>query len=92
MTRRELAVELSKIDWARIQADDMHENEKLLELKCSLMQIKKKEEVVDLLLRVIEAKVLKLVYPESDSPFVGVLNFEFIKNANKEIKATAKKK
>ena len=92
MTRRELAIELSKIDWARIQADDMHENEKLLGLKCSLMQIRKKEEVVELLLSVIEAKVLKSVYPESDSPFVGVLDFEFIKNGSKEIKTTAKEK
>lgn len=92
MTRRELAIELSKIDWARIQADDMHENEKLLGLKCSLMQIRKKEEVVDLLLRVVEAKVLMLVYPGSDSPFVNVYDFEFIKNANKEIKTTENKK
>ena len=80
MNRRELAIEICKLDWARIQADDEHENEKLLGLKGSLMQIRKKEEVVDLLLRVVEAKVLKLVYPESDSPFVNVFNFEFIKN------------
>ena len=91
MNRRELAIEICKLDWARIQADDEHENEKLLALKSSIMQIRKKEDVVDLLLRVVEAKVLMLVYPGSDSPFVNVYGFEFIKNANKEVKVTVKK-
>lgn len=83
MTRQELAVALYKIDWMKVQVDDVEENTRLQYLEEQLNKLPQRE-AIPLLLEVYEARTIHLKYPEvsvaPDSTFVDMHKFEGLRN------------
>lgn len=85
MTNKELAKNLYNIDWGSVQCDCQHENEKVTYL-LSELETYSKEESLRIMIKVLEAVSLELKYPETDSPFKGLSDFNYL---NKNIYNTS---
>jgi hypothetical protein len=79
MTNQELAKELYSISWAKVQFDDVYENEKVAYLLSRIEKLSK-EEGLRLLLHVLAVKSLALetVFNKENNPFSDMVNFDYM--------------
>ncbi len=61
-TAQELAQQLAQIHWSKVQSDCPHENEKVAHLRSIVLKMDKAD-AVNLLLEVMEARILSILYP-----------------------------
>lgn len=74
-----LAKRIFELDWAKVQCDDMHENERMIYLRDQIASSDMtKEETVTFLFEVLEARDLTLRYPTDDSPFKDMGEFKYL--------------
>lgn len=77
---KKIAQEFSKINWATVQSDCQHENEKVTQL---IHQIEEsdisKEQTIRLFVKILEAVTLDIKYnKDPESPFIGMVDFDYI--------------
>ena len=79
MTNQELAKELYNISWAKVQFDDVYENEKVAYLLSRIEKLSK-EEGLRLLLHVLGVKSLALEtdFNKENNPFSDMVNFNYM--------------
>jgi hypothetical protein len=78
MTKQEIALKIAAVSWPAIQVGDECAGEALYNQDFGIVgQLLKlpQEESIRLLLDVIEAQQLSSLYPEADSPFKDMMEF-----------------
>ena len=80
LSNQELAQQLFNINWTAVQADSMHDCERVKELVHQIEESNlTKEQTIRLFLKVLEAKVLHLLYNHyEESPFQGMHEFKYL--------------
>jgi hypothetical protein len=79
MTNQEIAKALYEISWAKVQFDEVYENEKVAYLLSRIEKLSK-EEGLRLILHVLSVKSLALEtdFKKENNPFSDMVNFNYM--------------